>query len=91
MSECRMHMGFSFFFYCTPTLSKQVLLVILIMIPLQGNTVRIIKTRHLTTIRSMPAVQKLQDSVLLRRRENSKTQESQLIRTKEKKETPFLI
>lgn len=61
------------------------------MIPLHGNPVRIIKTGHLTTIRSRPVGQNLHDSVLLRGRENSKKQELKLIRTKEEKETPFLI
>lgn len=57
---------------------------------MQANPVRIIETRHLTTVKSKPAVRKLQDSVLWGGGgRNSKTQESWLVRTKEKKENSF--
>lgn len=42
-------------------------------------------------LRAMPAGQKWHDSVLLIGRKSSKTQGLKLIRTKEEKETPFLI
>ncbi|CAK6443164.1 unnamed protein product [Pipistrellus nathusii] len=74
MSECSMGVGFSFLYFCCTSNSFQatIVLILLIMIPLHDNPVRI-KTRHLTTIRLMPAVQKLQDCVLLRERAHEHT------------------
>lgn len=87
MSECRKAVGFSFFLSCTP--NNNSISDFNHVTPLLGNPVRITKTRGLTATWQTPAVQKLQDSVYYLERESCKTQESQYICTKEKKENCF--
>lgn len=58
------------------------------MIPLNRNPVRI---KIISLSGQWQLYKKLHDSVLVRERANSETEESQLTRTKEEKETPFLI